>query len=216
MSSHSPMGELVKRIKLQSFDDMVHNAVAQVISTPLQRLPTANQQHVGTSRTITTRPVTNETNIPIFKIFDHFRNMHPDNLQPNPMYPRDIAWNTAGQPLLIPFSRVYVWQDVKDRVIKFFVIMNFPNNGQTNRHLNYPSVRNPHVADEGHTSFSRTIVIDTDKPISSNNLGRKRKKENMAPVPTSHGIYAAADTQTLFEIFFTAIFVDGSHHSRSA
>ncbi|GKB83483.1 hypothetical protein Tco_0950378 [Tanacetum coccineum] len=93
--------------------------------------------------------------------------------------------------------------------------MNFPNSGQTNRHLNYPFVAHPHVADEGHTPFSRTIVIDTDKPISSNNLGRKGKKENMVPVPTNDGIYVAADTHTLFEKNSTTILVDGSHHSRS-
>ncbi|GJT17928.1 hypothetical protein Tco_0876634 [Tanacetum coccineum] len=78
------------------------NAVAQAISTPLQRLPTANQQHVGTSRTITTRPVTNETSIPIFKIFDHFRNMHPDNLKPNPMN-RRVCGTNVWQPL---FSQI--------------------------------------------------------------------------------------------------------------
>ncbi|GKA40178.1 hypothetical protein Tco_0732771 [Tanacetum coccineum] len=128
--------------------DMVQNTVAQAILTPLQRLPTANQQHVGTSRTIPTRLVTNETSILIFKIFDHFRNMHPDNLQPNPMNRRDIVRNTVSQPLLTPLSRGYVWQDVKDRVIKPVVIMNFPNIDQTNRHLNYPSVGHPHVADE--------------------------------------------------------------------
>nr|GEW50894.1 zinc knuckle CX2CX4HX4C [Tanacetum cinerariifolium] len=127
---------------------MVQNAVAQAILTTLQRLPTANQQHVGTSRPITTRHMKNETNIPIFKIFDHFWNMHPDNLQQNPMNRRDIARNTVGQSLLTPLSCGYVQQDVKDRVIKPVVIMNFPNIGQTNMHLNYPYVGHQHVADE--------------------------------------------------------------------
>ncbi|GKB24615.1 hypothetical protein Tco_0864016, partial [Tanacetum coccineum] len=128
----SSIGMWYKLLMAFFLSDMVQNAVAQALLTPLQRLPTTNQQH--------------------------------------------------------------------------------RSNKQASE---YPSVEHQHVADEGHNPFSRTIVTDTDKPISSNNPGRKRKKENTVTVP-NHGIYAAADTQTLCQEDSTTIFVDGSHHSRSA
>ncbi|GKB50762.1 pre-mRNA-splicing factor SLU7-A [Tanacetum coccineum] len=51
-------------------------------------LPTASEQQLDVSDIIRSRHTSDETSIPIFKIFDRFRNMNTDNLQSNSMHDR--------------------------------------------------------------------------------------------------------------------------------